>query len=297
MFATNLDERISKTVWTESCQQAQDMRKYIIQHPGGETLDSLKSVAINVIGQAGYSQKEPWAPNLRDRDRDATGAKASYFETMVLAALMYLEAALIPAWVMRLPFMPEGRRRMGYHQPRVPGYVKALIDDERKVAAKASGGKYFLKLLVQLTDEDRRAGQSEFTLSEGEISGNLFIFTLAGFETTANTMGYAVTLLSAYPEWQDWIREELKTLSPDPSTWDYEEVYPKLRRTLAIMVCPNHPIIQTHSILANNQPSSKPSATSPQSYTPPAPSSHPNNSPPQPELTTSHHRWTSSSAS
>ncbi|EDN08659.1 predicted protein [Histoplasma mississippiense (nom. inval.)] len=36
-------------------------------------------------------------------------------------------------------------------------------------------------------------------------------------------MGYAVAHLAVYPELQDWIREELRTLDPDPSKWKYEE--------------------------------------------------------------------------
>jgi cytochrome P450 len=238
MFAANLDERVSKTVWTESRQQAQDMANYITKHPGNETLDGLKSVAINVIGQAGYSQKAPWAPNLRARAGEARDMRASYFETLVLTTEMLVEAALLPTKVMRLPFFPAAMRRMGYLMDQMPSYVKALFDEERESARKGIGRRNnFLSLLLQLSDEDRRSGQSEFSLSDKEISGSLFIFSTAGFETTANTMGYAVTFLAAYPEWQEWMREELKTLDPDPSTWNYEEVYPKCRRTLALMVC------------------------------------------------------------
>ncbi|KAK2803229.1 hypothetical protein FQN50_007096 [Emmonsiellopsis sp. PD_5] len=237
MFAANLDERISKTVWTESCEQAQDMGNYMVKHPGNETLDALKSVAINVIGQAGYSQKEPWAPSLRARVGQAQNSKAAYFETLVLTTEMLIEAAMLPTKVMRLPFMPAALRRMGYLMEQMPGYVKALFDEEREAAAKGVGRRNnFLSLLLQLSDEDRRSGQSEFSLSDKEISGSLFVFSTAGFETTANTMGYAVAFLAAYPEWQEWVREELQMLDPDPSTWKYEEVYPKCRRTLALML-------------------------------------------------------------
>jgi cytochrome P450 len=73
-------------------------------------------------------------------------------------------------------------------------------------------------------------------LSDQEISGNLFIFTVAGFEATANTMGYAVLFLAAYPAWQDWIREELGHLPADPLAWKYDEVFPRSKRVLAVMV-------------------------------------------------------------
>lgn len=91
-------------------------------------------------------------------------------------------------------------------------------------------------MLVQLSDQGKTKGGSGLSLTEDEISGNLFVFSAAGFDTTANTMGYAVTLLTAYPEWQDWIREELQSLEPDNSKWEYKEVFPKCQRVLAVMV-------------------------------------------------------------
>ncbi|KAL4742578.1 cytochrome P450 [Aspergillus similis] len=241
MFAANLDERISSTVWTESIRQAQDMLQYILQHPGHHTLDGLKSIAMNVIGKAGFSQEEQWAPGLRSQLGVATTGKPAYFETLSLVSQMLLEAAFLAPKFMKAPIMPRALQLLGFHMERTPGYVQEVLDEERRAAEKekekGSGGhrNNFLSLLLQLSDEERRSGQSQFSLTDEEISGSLFIFTTAGYETTANTMGYTVTLLAAYPEWQDWIREELQTLPEQSSAWRYEEVYPKCRRTLAVM--------------------------------------------------------------
>jgi cytochrome P450 len=115
--------------------------------------------------------------------------------------------------------------------------VQEVLNKECNAIEKASGPcSNFLSLLLQLSDEDQQSGQSQFLLSDDEVSGSLFIFTMAGYETTANTMGYSVSFLAAYPEWQEWIREELQGLSEDPSMWKYKEVFPKCRRTLALMV-------------------------------------------------------------
>ena len=75
-------------------------------------------------------------------------------------------------------------------------------------------------------------------LTEEEIAGNLFIFTAAGFDTTANTMSYAVALLAVYPEWQAWIQTEIDTVlgGPDMSPIDYASAFLKLVRCLAVMV-------------------------------------------------------------
>jgi len=90
---------------------------------------------------------------------------------------------------------------------------------------------------VQLSDQGKSGSSSGLSLTEDEIKGNLFTFSAAGFDTTANTMGYAVTLLAAYPQWQAWIREELQSLDLDSSKWQYKETFPKCQRMLAVMVC------------------------------------------------------------
>ncbi|KAL6236746.1 hypothetical protein BDW75DRAFT_249870 [Aspergillus navahoensis] len=240
MFSANLDERVSSTVWTESIRQAQDMLKYMLQHPGNQTLDGLKSIAINVIAKAGFSQEEQWAPGLRSQIGNEMRGKPAYFKTMSLVSQMLLEAAFLPPRLMKAPIMPRALQSLGFHMERTPGHVQEVLDEERrareKEKEKGSGHRNnFLSLLLQLSDEERRSGQSQFSLMDDEINGSLFIFTVAGYDTTANTMGFTATLLAAYPEWQDWIREELQTLPDDPSTWRYEEIYPQCRRTLAVM--------------------------------------------------------------
>jgi hypothetical protein len=84
-------------------------------------------------------------------------------------------------------------------------------------------------------------------LTEEEIAGNLFVFTAAGFDTTANTMSYAVTLLAVYPEWQTWIQNEIDNVLGGPPAGqedeilpDYEITFPKLMRCMAVMVSHNH---------------------------------------------------------
>ncbi|KAL3441772.1 cytochrome P450 [Aspergillus insuetus] len=243
MVAPNLNEVISKIVWDESCRQACQMNTYLLSksnpNPGNKTLSGLKSVAINVMGFAGYGQKQDWAPDFESIGAEIQDGRGLYFETVSLVAQMLLEAALIPAAILKLPFMPDRLQRLGQRKEHMPQYTKAVLDMERKHAATtdstSTGQNSFIKVLVKCADEAKRGGMSGMYLSDQEISGNLFIFTVAGFEATANTMGYAVLFLAAYPEWQDWIREELGNLPADPLTWKYDEVFPRSKRVLAAM--------------------------------------------------------------
>jgi cytochrome P450 len=73
-------------------------------------------------------------------------------------------------------------------------------------------------------------------LTESELYGNLFVFNVAGYETTASSLTFAFAYLAAYPETQDWIFEELQQhyigRSDDAK---YDTVYPRLVRCLSVM--------------------------------------------------------------
>jgi cytochrome P450 len=133
--------------------------------------------------------------------------------------------------------MSPAHRLLGRAMEELPRLSKDLLDSERQAAKKGSGPRNnLLSMLVRLSDQGKTEGNPGLSLAEDEIRGNLFTFSAAGFDTTANTMGFAVTLLATHPEWQEWIQEELKNFDIDGLRWDYEAIFPNLRRVLAVMV-------------------------------------------------------------
>jgi cytochrome P450 len=214
------------------------MLDYLVQHPGDKTLDGLRRIAINVMGHTGYGQGQPWSSDFQKASDEARSGKAAYFKTLSMIVDQIIEAAFLPRKLMKMPFMPLSLQLLGQGLENMPGYVKEILDRERQAAKEGSGPRdNLLSMLVQMSDKEKSQGASGLSLTEDEISGNLFVFSVAGFDTTANTMAYAVTLLAAHPEWQDWIREELHVLDRDASRWRYVESFPKCQRLLAVMVC------------------------------------------------------------
>lgn len=49
-------------------------------------------------------------------------------------------------------------------------------------------------------------------LTEEELWGNVFVFNLAGYETTASALSFALPYMAAYPEVQQWMMEEIVNL-------------------------------------------------------------------------------------
>ena len=212
------------------------MSKHLVQNPGGKTIDGLRNIAINVLGHSGYGQSQPWTSEsytVQDSDAD----EMNYFKAVWLVTLNLVQAALLPSKILKLPFMPPTWRALGKVMDNIQTYAEDLLDSERELAKldSTTPRTNVLSQLVQLSDEGRK-GSSGLSLSESEIRGNLFLFTAAGFDTTANTMTYAIALLATQPRWQEWIREELQALDQDIAKWNYNEVFPKCQKVLAVMV-------------------------------------------------------------
>jgi cytochrome P450 len=219
------------------------MSGYLLRNPGCKTIDGLRNIAINVLGRSSYGQSQEWTPD-EPIDTSDVQQELTYFKSISLITLMLLQAAFLPPKFMKLWVMPSGLRLLGRGMEALPKLTRDLLDSERKAAKEGSVPRNnLLSQMIQLSD-DSKANKSGLTLTEEEIHGNLFLFSAAGFDTTANTMAYAVTLLTAYPEWQDWMRKDLYDLDDDPLSWVYEEVYPKCRRILAVMVSSSRSYLQ-----------------------------------------------------
>ncbi|KAK3387966.1 cytochrome P450 [Podospora didyma] len=240
IVAPSLNERISPTVWRESIDQATQMVRSMLALPGGETRGSvhgIRAIAINVIGRVAYGDPKPWLKPIEfptDPDADM-----SYTDVVGLMTELIIVAALVPIRILRLSVMPRLLQTLGAAMEKMPRQTKDMLDYERHRAGDGHPDTITSRLVrlsdqAKLVDHDKTA--SKQYLTEEEISGNLFLFTTAGFDTTAFTMGYALGLLAAYPEWQRWIQAELDQVLGDDAQPEYTDVFPKLTRCLAFML-------------------------------------------------------------
>lgn len=112
--------------------------------------------------------------------------------------------------------MLESVRRIGIGLQEFPLRTKEMLEAERKSArSDASPRNNMMSTLVRLSDSVKNGEEVSSklqNLSEEEILGNLFQFTAAGFDTTANTMAYTITILAIETKWQDWIIEEIDSV-------------------------------------------------------------------------------------
>ncbi|KAH9244388.1 hypothetical protein BASA81_018204 [Batrachochytrium salamandrivorans] len=88
-------------------------------------------------------------------------------------------------------------------------------------------------LLVSLTKASRADTDIGGGLTERELIGNIFIFMFAGYEKTATTMVYALTMLATHPAAQQRMYEEI-TLVLKGGDPEYKHIH-EMAYTLAVM--------------------------------------------------------------
>lgn len=218
-----------------------------------DSLPGLRAIAINVLTRVAYGRHTPFSISSSYRDSNKS---LSYVDAVALVTDLLLAAAFVPSSVLRLPFMPRLSKRLGQALVQLPSLTADMLDQERERSSSALSDEVqstIMTTLVRLSDQAKAGGQDHGKISDGtrnnqyltedEIAGNLFIFTAAGFDTTSNTMSYALALLAAYPQWQAWIQAEIDDVLGDcdgqVAEEEYATAFPKLTRCLAIMVSRN----------------------------------------------------------
>jgi cytochrome P450 len=71
---------------------------------------------------------------------------------------------------------------------------------------------YLAWSIIALEFNYRRGEVTGLTVKE--IYGNFFAINFSGYNPTAKTLAYAILMLTAHPEVQDWVAEELRELVP-----------------------------------------------------------------------------------
>jgi len=139
----------------------------------------------------------------------------------------------LPAWA-----MPKKITEMKTALKDVEDYISAMMEKDRAgLSEKETEGDNLMSVLLKASKSEA-IGNERNGLSDQEIIGNLFIYNVAGHDTTANTLAYAVTLLSTDPGLQDWLREEINTEFGSEERlemWDYENAFPRLKRCIAVL--------------------------------------------------------------
>lgn len=241
VIAQVINERISKPIFEESLKQTTGLLDEVTDH-GEKTsmetfslFDMMRKITVHVLSGAGMGQPVGWETSS---DKPKPGRHTTYMSSVNLLISAVTGPILLPGWVLdNYPaFMPGHSliRSIAQAVREYPVHTREMLQKERQHQNQTGEVRAdIVSQVLQATKSDK----SGTSLTEDEIVGNLFIFTIAGFDTTANTLSFALAALAREPKWQDWMFEEIDAILPqDPSaTLEYNALFPRIRRVLAVM--------------------------------------------------------------
>lgn len=212
------------------------------QSAGTGTITSLEkdtmAWALNIFGHVGFGLRLFWPGQDLPKDLDPRLAKygsrdppAGYTMTFGQSLGTLLEriiTLLIIPWpvLKRLPFefAKQAWSAKENYLKYMDEFLKSKADDIRK-GVKETEGMDIMGQLVRTSYATNLTKESA-KLDDSEIIGNAFIMTVAGHETTANTLHFTLAELAINPAAQRALQKDVDSLfkGSEPSTWDYDQV-------------------------------------------------------------------------
>lgn len=230
-------------VWSESLSQARDMIQAWTSWGQSGTIGiarDTRTLSLDVLAATGFQKSYKFRASTEPGPDEARNYRQALMLTLDNALFMML----VPPKLLTMPFIPKSWARIGRATNDLRQYMMDMLNEERRLldAGKPGTGNLISSLVRASEVEQMKNSESNANdirgLTVSEILGNIFVINFAGHDTTANTLAYAILLLAAYPEVQDWVGQELEEILPNSSseTWRYEQLFPRLKRCLAVLV-------------------------------------------------------------
>ncbi|KAK7618495.1 cytochrome P450 [Phyllosticta citricarpa] len=223
-------ESVNRIAWTEAVRQTGQMIEIWSQDGRGfrSTVKDFTTLTLNVLIRAAYGVQY----DFRDPSEKPlpNGHTKSYLECLreVLDLRNIVLLNIVPSFVFSFPWAPRRLRSLKASYKELDKYLTESVEACRKTLDFSSDRS--LNFVESLVRENQATTSKSGGLGDQELHGNLFVWTLGGHETTANTLSFAFFLLAAFPTVQDWLFEDL-----DGIELDYES-FPRLERCMAVML-------------------------------------------------------------
>jgi cytochrome P450 len=178
-------------------EAAQRMLTAWTRRPAGDQFDvsaQLSALALDVVGRALFSA-------------DLTGEAPQITRAMSAGQKIAMLATFVPvSWGPRQTRTLKAVARRAGHTDGIEEVVGHLIARRRAEPVPPAGRRDLLDVLMTARPDDGSP------LTDTEISDELATFLLAGHETSAVTLCWALALLSAYPSARDHLEAEVDTV-------------------------------------------------------------------------------------
>ncbi|KAF7983462.1 hypothetical protein HWV62_21746 [Athelia sp. TMB] len=230
--APAFSDRNNKLVWDETMLIMEDLfenewgqrDKISLDHCVGITVQ----IALSVISVAGFGRRIKW----RDDQVIPPGHQMTYQKSLHIVSSDVFLKLIVPEWAMGLTKRTRNAR-IAFDELKVS---VAQVNRRMKLTRKQ---KYMLEqiharqaiekreerydLFSSLLDANDDSSNVD-VLTQDELLGNMFIFQLAGHETTAHTLAFTFGLLALHQDEQEKLFQHIQHLLPGGRIPSYQEM-------------------------------------------------------------------------
>jgi len=222
--APAFSEPNNKLVWAETLAVMDDLlsTKWHDKdevHIDNCLLELTQPLTLFVIGAAAFGRRISWEEDNVVPPRH----KLTFRDAMHTVSVGVPFKVVLPTIVMK---MSATLRKIDLAFDELRLYLQEMIE-ERLTSVKVEQHDLFSNLLAA-NDVDEGA------LTNDDIVANIFIFLLAGHETTANTICFALALLALHPDVQEELFKHIRSVVPDGTRPAYDHMH-MLNYALAVI--------------------------------------------------------------
>ncbi|KAH7304170.1 cytochrome P450 [Stachybotrys elegans] len=232
--ASSFNDQNNALVWAESITVAHDMLRYWSTKPSLTTAaDDLRTLSLHVMSRAGFGKSFKFQGHDERETLAEEDLSLSYKDSLKLILENCVIIFALGTNFLSIPYLPKKLRQLHKACTSFQNYMTQLYEEEKLLAAQGqSADRNFMTSLVRASQSSSFSG-----LTESEIYGNIFTFNFAGHDTTAHTFTFAIYFLSANPDVQDWLHEEINHVlgHRQPEEWQVLSDFPRLKRCLAVL--------------------------------------------------------------
>ncbi|KAG1822549.1 cytochrome P450 [Suillus subaureus] len=218
IVAPAFSERNNRLVWDATIQIMLDLfdtmwagqEEVVVDH----SVDLTFPIALFVIGAAGFGRPISW----KEDTVVTLGHQLTLKDALRTVTQDLTIKLLVPRWAMGLTKRFR-RARLAFDE--LHQYLKEMIHERR--GSQYEDNNDLLSSLLSANDGDNLS-KSEVKLSDSELIGNIFIFLVAGHETTAHALSFAFALLALHPDKQEEMYQHIKRVLPDGRIPTYDDM-------------------------------------------------------------------------
>ncbi|KAG7088550.1 hypothetical protein E1B28_012532 [Marasmius oreades] len=219
-------ERNNQLVWDESVHMLMEFFDEIWKSAEEISIDNFVDTALQfglrVISAASFGKRMSWCDNHSVPE----GHELSFEETFQVVSRNVFLKVVLPDW---LPNLTKRIRKVRLAFDELKLYMQEVMQRKSLAYAEIENASLFNNL-IEANNVD---GSGILKLDDSELISNIFIFLLAGHETTSHTLCFSFGLLALHQDEQEKLYQHIMSICPDrlPTYADM----PALTRSLAVI--------------------------------------------------------------